>query len=109
MISRAEKLKLLEVWQSRYLALDAAWDKFSAITKADCDSELGNAAYRLFDEYTKTLAQLLGDESDWLQWWIYDNAMGSKNWSSEYPVTKGKRKFRARTLVHLLKIIETKC
>lgn len=42
--------------------------------------------WRAFEAYTETLAELIGDETDWLMWYYVDNQMG-----------KGKMKARKTT------------
>lgn len=106
MMTTAEKLKLLQLWECHSRSLDSAWDSLSSLTGADLESPLGKAVYFVFDDYTKAVAQLLGDQGGWLQWWLYENDRGTKKWSTAHPVTIGGKKFKARTLRDLLRIIE---
>jgi len=52
------------------------------------DSAVGNAMFQNFDAYTKALSILIGDESEWLMWYIYDNDCGEK----ELKASVGKKK-----------------
>ena len=107
-MTSAEKLELLQAWDIHSRNLDSAWDSLSALTGAELESPLGRAVYFAFDDYTKAIGQLVGDQGGWLAWWVYENNRGAKNCNTVYPVTHGKKKFRASTLRDLLRIIEAK-
>lgn len=96
-----EKLKLLETWLARYRALDAAMDQ---LIDAGLDPEcpLHDAAFRVFDEYTRLVGEKVGDRGEWLGWWLYDNDQGRKKFSA----WKGEKKLPGKTLRQLLAIIE---
>lgn len=105
-MASAEKLELLQTWDIHSRNLDSAWDSLATLTGAELESPLGKAVYFLFDDYTKVIGQQVGDRGGWLPWWIYENNRGTKQWSTAHPVTIDGKKYRARTLSDLLRIIE---
>jgi hypothetical protein len=63
-------------------------DKWSALEKvlgADVSMGLGDLSWRLFDKYTDAIQQEIGDDHQWLSWWIFDNKMGA----NKFQITPG--------------------
>ncbi len=55
-------------------------DKWSALEKvlgADVSMGLGDLSWRLFDKYTDSIQQEIGDDNQWLSWWLWDDKQGA--------------------------------
>ena len=99
-----EKLKLLEKWNGQYNALYESWEKISEVFGDCLNSEMFNNTFEMFDAYTEAVAKLVGDDNEWLFWWIFECEQGKNNGN----VKIGKKKFKSNSVKDLLKIIEAK-
>lgn len=75
----------LTVWQAHGLAIETQWDALVAITGAAPDSPFGHAIWRAIEDYTNTLAELLGAEpsgtpafANDLAWYAHENDWGRR-------------------------------
>jgi len=99
-----EKLQLLEKWNGQYNALHESWEKISEVFGDCLNSEMFNNTFEMFDAYTEAVAKLVGDDNEWLFWWMFECEQGMKNGD----VKIGKKKFKSQSVKDLLKIIEAK-
>lgn len=98
-----EKLKLLKDWQEKIQGFRKETDKFAAVLGgAATDAPLFTQMYFILDAYTDTLSLLLGDNLNWLNWWMWENGGGSK----KLKVKMGEKMIVIKNLEGLLKIIE---
>lgn len=77
-MTRAEVLAILRPWHERTVELQRQWDAFAALTCAADDSPLADAIWRVHKEYTKAVADRVGDADDWLNWWHYECQLGRR-------------------------------
>ena len=77
-MTREEKLALLRQWEASYLELDLQMDRLSAVVGSTVHSPLGEAVWGALGNYTRALAELVGDGYEWLNWYCFDNDMGKK-------------------------------
>ncbi len=78
-MTRTEIMRHLMRWQEVHDQANAAWKAVEALTgSTDSESPVGRAIWGTFDAYTKTLAALIGDKGDWLDWFHLENDMGRK-------------------------------
>lgn len=71
--------KTLHVWKETIA--DAEWqiDELSKLVGASPESVLIQAIHNLETEYTKSVAALVGDDNEWLDWYWLEVDMGSKD------------------------------
>lgn len=100
-LTRSEALEYLKLWQKLKGDNDLAYQLLKAATGCEPESPVAGAMFILFDAYTDLLAKLLGDESEWLSWYAWDNQMGKRGMSAGYT---GSTK-RIKTLKDLLGLI----
>lgn len=93
-MTRKEILKHLKEWERLQKALDAQLDLLYDLTGTQPESPLLNAIYGVAEGHTKAVAQIVGDGSDWLDWW---------KWECEY----GARVMQAANLDQKLRKIDT--
>lgn len=95
-----DKLALLTEWQATVQAQESALEALDAAV-GDADGPLRQSCHRMQERYTRAIAQLVGDQCEWLEWFA-DGGMGKLG----YPAgPEGKIK-PIRTLVDLLALIE---
>lgn len=103
-MTTAEMLPHLELWAAVQRHAESTWDRLEALTDhTDTDSPLGKAIWHTFDAYTLTLADLIGDTGEWLDWYHLANAMGAKSLS--VTLRPGGRPRKIRTLRQLAAVI----
>jgi hypothetical protein len=96
MLSAAQEKALTDL-VACYEELTARLNEFSKLTLSPCDSPLQNAAWQMFDAYTEMTAKHVGDEGEWLSWFIWINECGQ----NELEVWVGKRTRRIGTVKDL--------
>lgn len=78
------KIQLLKTWETHYNAIN---DKERAFMDGAGMREplpLMEAYWQLFDEYTKFVAEKVGDKGEWLSWYCWENDMGKKRMDAGY-------------------------
>lgn len=88
------KLKLLDQWVEQYKILNQSWDILRKVIGADIESPLGDAAFKMFDQYTQVLAAAIGANEEDLVWYIYENNCGEKQMAAKNPNWKKARKIK---------------
>lgn len=76
-IMSGDKLKALQVWEQVTKAVDKQLYDFEKLFGV-IDAPFTDAIYRMQSEYTDAVAKNVGDASDWLNWYQFDNNMGEK-------------------------------
>jgi hypothetical protein len=103
---REKAMQLLKCWRARKADIELQAEAIEKIFGAQ-PYDVGTYALTMdviFEAYTKTLGELLGDELDWLTWYAYDNKMGK----SALPAGNGHsvKLKKIKTLEDLLWLIE---
>ena len=98
-----DKLKALQVWEQVTKAVDTQLDDFEKLF-GFVESPFTDALFRMQSEYTEAVAKNVGDASDWLNWYQFDNDMGAKGY--EAGIVGDMREIK--TLEDLLWLIEGK-
>jgi len=73
----AEKLAALQKWERAIKDTDASIEALHLVTGM-CDGPLIESIWRLQDVATDMTAWVVGDASDWLDWYRSENGMGAK-------------------------------
>lgn len=75
-MNKTQKIeKLLETYKD----LDAMFDDiFKVFGIGVIDSKIFDTTYKCFDRYKEFVSEAVGDNSDWIGWYIYDNDCGEK-------------------------------
>ena len=98
-----DKLKALQVWEQVTKAVDKQFGDFEKLF-GFVESPFTDALFRMQSEYTEAVAKNVGDDSDWLNWYQFENAMGAKGY--EAGIVGDMREIK--TLEDLLWLIEGK-
>jgi hypothetical protein len=100
-----ERYNLLVKWQEQYEVCEKANGLLDQLLRDfETDSPLGAAIWTTFDQYTDTLAAMIGDDGSWLSWFCWDNGMGKKGHKAKAASWKRLRKIN--NIKDLCKIIE---
>lgn len=70
------KIEILREWQTKMQALEARMAELMALTSA-VDSPLNEAIWAVQQAYTAAIAELVGDEELWLEWWWHECDLGN--------------------------------
>lgn len=81
---KTETLALLEKWERRHNQIDAMMDSIEDAIGIDINGAMFGYVWGLFDDYTATLAALVGDLGEWLQWYSAENEMGKAKRQAGY-------------------------
>ena len=100
-MTAAEMMPLLKVWAERHAALSKQMDALAGIFGGTFDGPLFDAVWLTWDAYTDQLAQRIGDDANWLQWYCGDNDMGAKGLEG----SSFTRTIKVRTLRQLATVI----
>lgn len=89
-MEKLEAKRLIEDLIRSKKELDEQWDKFDDLCGSSADSKLGNAVWRQFDFLVRCVSELVGDESESVAWFIWENACGEKKGKHSLPDGKLK-------------------
>jgi hypothetical protein len=105
-MTRKQMIPHLQRWESCQRQAEVAWSSLESVTGyTDSESPLGKAVWGTFADYTATLADLIGDNSGWLEWFHLENHMGSRG--MEVSLSESGPVFAVRTIQDLARIIAT--
>lgn len=79
-----------------------AYEALRGVVGCDPDSTLWLAVFGMQDAIVKQTARLIGDECEWLQWFVFENDCGCKGLEAGF---NGKTR-RIKTAAQLAKLIE---
>lgn len=82
--SKPAALALLTAWKARHDTLGKLMGGITNVLGLEVESPLFEMMWGTFDDYTKTLAALLGDHSEWMGWFQSENEMGAKGMAAGY-------------------------
>ena len=78
-ILKREIVRLIEA----YKALETQWNRASEIFGMDHESDFGRAIWSGITGWMDLLEYAItGSETDWLSWYIYENACGKKGYEA---------------------------
>lgn len=100
------KLQLLQEWETQYKQINEAYHLVKNVFDVNPESNGIRPTFELFDRYTDVLSALLGDTSNWLSWYAWDNEFGIKEMKAKAYYWKKLRPIK--NLKTLLELIEAK-
>lgn len=81
-MTSATKLEYLNQWQKCYEENEKLYQKQEEIFGLSPESLAASTIWKGFTAYTKCMAKLIGDESEWLEWYWLENDMGKKGYTA---------------------------
>ena len=101
-MTRKEKLAILDETVRLYKELSAACEAFADLTGAAYDKGLLDKVWRCVEYHRRHTAALIGDDFDWLSWYIFENDCGERGHKAGF---SGKER-PIRTTRDLLRVME---
>lgn len=77
-MTHTEKLQLLAEWQARIQTADRLIEPVTEVLGLSPESPIHVAVWSLEGAYTRAVAQLVGDQANWLDWYASENDFGRK-------------------------------
>ena len=74
-MTKEQFIKLMTVIKERYYSLESIYDKFNDLFGDVGDKFISNTS--LFP-IIKTISEIIGDNRDWIEWYIYEKEWGTK-------------------------------
>jgi hypothetical protein len=96
-----EKIKLIEEVIKRYKELSKGMDEVSALF-GSADSNFTNSVWNTFDAYVDCVGKLIGDEFDYINWFIFENDCGKGHMECGF---EGKE-YKIKNIKDLVKFME---
>lgn len=101
-----DKLKLLQRWENHYNQIETAYELMRRAFNVDPEAPAVEPMWRLFDDYTNLVAEMVGDKDGWLGWYHCDNDFGKNGLTAK--AMKWKMSRPIKDIETLLKLIEGK-
>lgn len=99
--------RLLQKWLDAFHQIEEIEEiekEFSSLMGAGfTESKASSALWKMFDFYTEMLSERLGDDLEWLPWFIHENDAGRRGFEASAPGMK--RAIKVSTLKDLEKLI----
>lgn len=90
-MTKQEKIELIQKLQRRLEKANKSMEMMYAVFGRNPEGPFQDGIYGLFDMAIDGVAKAIGDDSDWLSWFIYDNDWGKKGYEAGYkPMVKVK-------------------
>jgi len=105
-MTKAERIKLLEECLARLRQMDDVNKTLIQLFNGSFEAPAHACFYDLFIAYSRLVSEKVGDDSDWLGWFIFDNDCGKKALEAKAGSWKKARKIR--TVKDLEAIISAK-
>ena len=75
-LNKQQRIHLLKEWLDAFNKIQDTYDSLHKFLGVEVESPVVDALYACHTSYTKVLAQLLGDQCTWLEWYLWDNQAG---------------------------------
>lgn len=86
-----EKIYLIKKLQQKLTKADKSMEMMYSVFGRNPEGPFQDGIYGLFDMAIDGVAKAIGDEDDWLSWFIYENDWGKKGYEAGYePMVKIK-------------------
>lgn len=90
--TKNEALAFLDEWKRHHDELDEKFDSLSELFGDCTGSDFHEAIWNMFSAYTESLAGMLGDEDDWLDWYWLENRWGQRKLAAKGAEMKREKK-----------------
>lgn len=103
-MNRADVLAILRPWHERTVELQRQWDALEALVgAASADHPFATSIWKMHEAYTRAIAEKVGDDGEWLDWWHYECNLGQT--PKEAYRALGTKALRVSTLERLATVI----
>lgn len=105
-LTKAERIALLEEWLIEHEKVESACSLIESLFGNSPEGHIQTRFRQLFESYSRLAAIQVGDDQNWLDWFIWDNDCGKSAMEAKAPSWKKARKIR--TVKDLEAIISAK-
>ncbi len=105
-LTKPERIALLEEWLEDYKSIQSVIDAIEALFGKDCEGRVQVKLMEMFECYSWLVSEKVGDNDEWLCWFIWENDGGKKALEAKAQSWKKPRKIR--TVKDLEAIISAK-
>jgi len=105
-MTRKEKISKLKKWKASHDKVQTQFTKLFDLVGGDFDSPFAKPIWEVWDDYTDTLSELLGDKYQWLVYYTCDCDMGKDPKEVILNVGGKEEKLQLDCIEALLYIIE---
>ena len=98
-----EKIKIVLDFHQE---MNEKWEILEKVFGVDTSTGLGELYWRIFDKYTDAIQREIGDEHQWLSWWLWDDKQGANKLAVKPGV--GMKHVTVDNLDDLVKLIKGK-
>ena len=88
---------ILDEWVESFHEVEAAYKKLKDAFGASPESSVVAALYNPHGKYTRLVAEKVGDEDGWLEWYLWDNYSGKRGLKAKAVSWKRDRRIRNTT------------
>ena len=85
---------MLGGWFAMFLRIEATYADLRRAFGATPESEVVSVMYDAHTEYTKLVAETVGDDGGWLEWYLWENGGGEKQLEAQAPGWRKARKIK---------------
>jgi len=103
-MTKDQMIAELTAWRDRIVESDETIENLLEPLQLSPESPLYQTIWSLQGAYTAAVAKVVGDNSEWLDWFASENAMGEKGYEAS-PKTPHKMR-KIKTIADLAKLIE---
>lgn len=86
--------------------LESLYDGMDKFIGVDPDAPMFRIAYELFNKYLDAVALNIGDQSQWLSWYIWDNECGKRAMLVSWNENGKHKEVHVRTPMQLVRVME---
>lgn len=83
-MSKKSDIQLLTEYIDAIKKVNSAWESFHPVIGDDPESPICRGLYILNEVCLKAVSEILGDECDWIDWFIWENDCGEKGYEAGF-------------------------
>jgi hypothetical protein len=77
-MEKSQIIKELNQVIVRYKKLSVEWEALSNVLDVGCESPFAHSIWTLFDEYCSLMSEKLGDQNNWISYYLFECDCGNK-------------------------------
>lgn len=106
-----QKQTLLKIHRVRevvkaFRGLEQLYDGVEKLVGVDPDAPLFRTTYDVFGKYLEAVAVNIGDQAEWLSWYVWENECGKRGGLVTWMQDGKEHKVNVRTPSQLIRVIE---
>ncbi len=103
-MNKKQKLKLLREWKNLYVLAEKQYVGLKDVCGSGVENPITTLTYDILGKYTKLVSEKVGDEQEWLDWFVWENDLGKK--CLQVSLYDGILSIKVKSIEDLLFVIE---